>query len=140
MQQHIPWSKMTERQREYHRAARKQNYVRHHERNKTRMRNRARDRRLEIFDAAGIVPKCQRCGYDKCVAALDFHHRDPSTKLFAVRAGKHTMAERVAEAHKCDVLCANCHRETHASDENRVSKSKTVYNFPQKRPPSLFNE
>jgi len=24
--------------------------------------------------------KCQMCGYNKCPAALDFHHLDPSTK------------------------------------------------------------
>jgi len=26
--------------------------------------------------------KCQKCGYDKNLAAFDFHHRDPKTKKF----------------------------------------------------------
>ena len=57
--------------------------------------------------------KCSVCGYDKCIAALEFHHRDPQTKLFSL--GKDRMLKRweivLEEAQKCDLLCANCHRE-----------------------------
>lgn len=58
--------------------------------------------------------KCQRCGYDKCVAALDFHHRDPSEKEFQwVRLRRLRWDRVLAELDKCDLLCANCHREVH---------------------------
>ena len=28
--------------------------------------------------------KCQKCGYDKCEGALQFHHRDPKEKEFTL--------------------------------------------------------
>lgn len=31
-----------------------------------------------------LTGKCQKCGYDKCPDALEFHHRDPSKKKFKV--------------------------------------------------------
>lgn len=60
--------------------------------------------------------KCQRCEYDTCIEALEFHHRDPSTKEFGISSGGHTRSwERVQkELDKCDLLCANCHREVEA--------------------------
>lgn len=59
--------------------------------------------------------KCYICGYSKCLAALDFHHRDPTKKDFAI-AAKMTSFEQVrAELDKCDLLCANCHRELHST-------------------------
>ncbi len=57
--------------------------------------------------------KCERCGYNKCIWALDFHHIDPSTKLFSMSSGGFTIAiDRFREeAKKCELVCANCHRE-----------------------------
>lgn len=56
--------------------------------------------------------KCQKCGYSKCLAALEFHHRDPKKKSFAIsKFFKSDWALLVAEIVKCDLLCANCHRE-----------------------------
>lgn len=60
--------------------------------------------------------KCENCGYCKNIAALDFHHRDPSEKDFQVSAGSYLSWERlVPELDKCSLLCANCHREEHDS-------------------------
>ena len=28
--------------------------------------------------------KCEICGYDKCISALEFHHIDPDTKDFGI--------------------------------------------------------
>lgn len=63
--------------------------------------------------------KCQQCGYDKCVGALDFHHRDPSEKDFSIAALGNCRAWEVVkkELDKCDLLCANCHREVHHMQE-----------------------
>lgn len=60
--------------------------------------------------------KCSRCGYDRCIEALELHHRDSSKKDFGLLAHGLTRAwEKVkAEADKCDLLCANCHREIHS--------------------------
>lgn len=68
--------------------------------------------------------RCCRCGYDKCLAALHFHHRDPREKIrfrfsngklmnvcqLAANKGKDIAIE---ESKKCDLICANCHAEEH---------------------------
>lgn len=62
--------------------------------------------------------KCQRCGYDKCIEALTFHHRDPKSKKFEL-SGSHARqwALVLQELDKCDMLCANCHLELHAEQK-----------------------
>jgi hypothetical protein len=59
--------------------------------------------------------KCQKCGYSKCVAALQFHHRDPSKKNFGLshKGIPQSWEKTKKELDKCDVLCANCHFEIH---------------------------
>jgi hypothetical protein len=50
------------------------------------------------------------CGYDECVAALHFHHVDPSTKRFTIGRGMGVaMSALREEAAKCVLLCSNCH-------------------------------
>lgn len=65
--------------------------------------------------------KCIKCGYSKCLRALNFHHRDPKEKLFPLSM-KTTLAwaRLLEEAKKCDLLCANCHMELH--DEERGAR------------------
>ena len=58
---------------------------------------------------------CQLCGYCRCSEALTFHHRNPDEKDFNI-SGQYIRWERVkAELDKCDLLCHNCHTETHAA-------------------------
>jgi hypothetical protein len=59
--------------------------------------------------------KCSRCGYNKYPEVLEFHHKDPTQKLFGIgQRGLTRSWKRVqAEIEKCDLLCANCHRELH---------------------------
>lgn len=64
--------------------------------------------------------KCEKCGYDKCEGALQFHHTNPLEKDFTI---SHTnlsqdfgMTEFFAEVDKCKLLCANCHSEEHYQD------------------------
>lgn len=60
--------------------------------------------------------KCQICGYDRCIDALDIHHKDPKKKSFGISEDGVTRSwERVkAEIEHCILICANCHREVHA--------------------------
>lgn len=60
--------------------------------------------------------KCQRCGYDHCLEALEFHHLSDSDKKFGISNKGYTISwEKVREElDKCDLLCANCHRELHS--------------------------
>ena len=57
--------------------------------------------------------KCIRCGYNKCIAALEFHHRVPADKAFRIGGNTRSLETQRKEAEKCDLLCANCHREVH---------------------------
>lgn len=58
--------------------------------------------------------KCQICGYDKCLAALDFHHKNKNEKDFNVGLYRSYLLDNLKpELDKCDLLCANCHREIH---------------------------
>ena len=60
--------------------------------------------------------KCEICGYSRSSAALELHHLDAKKKLFGISGQGLTRAwYRVkAEADKCIMICANCHRELHA--------------------------
>lgn len=69
-------------------------------------------KRTLVEEAGG---KCVKCGYDRCYAALHFHHRDPGTKSFKVGSGNKSLARQRVEAAKCDLICANCHAEHHWS-------------------------
>ena len=68
--------------------------------------------------------KCTHCGFSH-IAALDFHHEDPSTKLGNVHRfiSNGQFAKAYEEIKKCIVLCANCHRIHH-------HKEKIVYTSP----------
>lgn len=60
--------------------------------------------------------KCKYCGYDENLAALEFHHRDPNGKLDNIDLRKMSNSSWewcVTEAEKCDLVCANCHRNIH---------------------------
>ena len=59
--------------------------------------------------------KCYICGYNKCNSALEFHHRDREKKDFGIaNSGWSKSFDKIKpELDKCDLLCANCHREVH---------------------------
>lgn len=60
--------------------------------------------------------RCEVCGYDRCVEALDFHHNDLSSKKFGISEKGYIQSWKkvVEELNKCILICANCHRELHA--------------------------
>lgn len=64
--------------------------------------------------------KCERCGYDKCIDALEFHHLNPNEKDFGLSCGDTRSFEKLkGEVDKCIMVCANCHREIHAEEREK---------------------
>jgi len=83
-------------------------------------RNFWRTRKIKCVEYKG--GKCLKCGYDKCLAALEFHHRKPKYKNKLLEGNrafsiKGKWNELKKELNKCDLLCANCHREVHAREK-----------------------
>jgi hypothetical protein len=82
--------------------------------------------RKELIQYAG--GKCSRCEYSKYSEVLEFHHKDPSKKHFEICGSNITKYNKTIlkkEVDKCDLLCANCHRETHV-------ELKEVFNYKPK--------
>jgi len=71
---------------------------------------RRRAKRRLVAEAGG---RCQLCGYGRCMAALEFHHLDPTEKSFglSMKGVARSFEELRREAAKCVLLCANCHAE-----------------------------
>jgi transposase-like protein len=72
--------------------------------------SRRRIKRQLVLEAGG---RCELCGYDRCLGALQFHHLDRTMKRFAISGEGVTraLAKAREEASKCVLLCANCHAE-----------------------------
>ena len=74
--------------------------------------------RRERFDKVSAYKAekgCAICG-DKRAWVLDLHHRDSDDKdrgISQMIAKNITWDKIQAEMDKCDVLCANCHRDYH---------------------------
>lgn len=78
---------------------------------------RKRRKKIRILSVEYKGGKCESCGYNRCIEALEFHHTDPMKKDFNISSKGYTRSwkRRVQEElDKCVMLCANCHRETHA--------------------------
>lgn len=78
-------------------------------------RVRRREQGQKSFAAwlsAQKVSPCTDCGESHPSCVMDFHHRDPSAKLFGIssRAWHKSEEKLQEEIDKCDLLCANCHR------------------------------
>jgi len=60
--------------------------------------------------------RCEICGYDQCIDALEFHHKNPTHKDFGISNKGYTRSRKKVqeELDKCVMICANCHRELHA--------------------------
>ncbi len=76
-------------------------------------RRRRKVKRILVEEAGG---SCCICGYDRCIAALEFHHIAPMDKRFSLshRGVARSIERARAEARKCVLLCSNCHAEVEA--------------------------
>ncbi len=77
------------------------------------VRKRRNTVKLKAIDYKGGC--CERCGYNKCVGALEFHHTDPKKKDFSIskKGYSQSWSKVQKELDKCRLVCANCHREIH---------------------------
>ena len=67
--------------------------------------------------------KCEICGYDKCIDALDFHHLNPNEKDFGISEYGILSFERLKkEVDKCILVCCRCHREIHSKQNEKSEK------------------
>lgn len=84
------------------------------------MRNSYNQKKNEI-QALKMNLKCAKCGYNKCGAALEFHHINPEEKDEAISrmlSDNYTLDSVKEEIKKCVVLCSNCHHEFHFLNNN----------------------
>lgn len=88
-----------------------------------RIAERRRELKLEAIQYKGGV--CARCGYDKCPAAMIFHHLVPGEKDFGISGGGNIRSfENIKpELDKCELLCGNCHAEIHY-EEDKIEREK----------------
>lgn len=74
--------------------------------------DRYRKYKKELVEYKG--GKCELCGYNKCYASLDFHHKNPEEKDPDWRKMRSWTPSRVKkEIDKCQLICKNCHSEIH---------------------------
>jgi len=72
----------------------------------------ARNNKIKAVEYKG--GKCQMCGFNSHVAALDFHHLNPEEKEFRIsKKIDSPWKTLVQELDKCILLCSNCHRKIH---------------------------
>lgn len=63
--------------------------------------------------------KCVKCGYNRCINALELHHKIPKEKSFNFNDGYSRSWEVFEkEVLKCILLCSNCHAEEHSNEFN----------------------
>jgi hypothetical protein len=88
----------------------------HYKNNKSSYKEAALKWRKWLIDLKSSLA-CEKCGYNKSPAALDFHHVNPKEKSFSINhvgcngKSKENIEEEIK---KCVVWCSNCHREYHS--------------------------
>jgi len=112
---------------ETYKAKHKEYSLTHYMRNTEKVKARNKELRAAMKEKwkefkAGLC--CTTCGF-KHAAVIDFHHKDPETKVASVNKlvsdGRYKAA--FEEVKKCVALCANCHR-IHHYDERLAKKRK----------------
>jgi len=79
---------------------------------KRRFGEKEREERASIKESFGN--RCLVCGYDRCLAALHFHHkhgRQGMWKKLFKKKGSVQLRELKAHPERFVLLCANCHIE-----------------------------
>ena len=77
-----------------------------------------RKRKKILVDLLG--GSCIICGYNKCLEALQFHHREESHKTISISKNLSGSFKNLKkEIQKCILVCANCHAEIESLKRKR---------------------
>jgi hypothetical protein len=100
-----------------HKEYSRKHYLKTQEATKRRTKEVKEEQKAEWYKFKATL-KCTTCGFSH-VAALDFHHEDPTTKTGNVHrfVSNGQFAKAYEEIKKCIVLCANCHRIYHHEEK-----------------------
>jgi len=80
---------------------------------------RLKRKKIKILAVIYKGGKCEKCGYNKCVEALSFHHDNPEEKEFTISYYSNASWSKIKkEIDKCTLLCVNCHSAIHANQQN----------------------
>jgi len=78
-------------------------------------------KKKQVIDQMG--GQCIICGYNECIASLEFHHLDRSTKEAGISdLIKKPLEIIMEEANKCVLVCRNCHGEIEYKHPSTLSK------------------
>ena len=93
------------------RAARRK----HYENNKEQYLERNKNKKIEMRNYLNKIKNvpCMDCGIQYPPYVMDLDHRDPEQKIDNVGRfiSSGSWDKLIQEIEKCDVVCANCHRE-----------------------------
>lgn len=92
-----------------------------------RQKERGLKRKIELINYLG--GRCEKCGYNKNIAALQFHHKNPEEKEMKLdirMISSKSMETLYKEVDKCMLLCANCHAEIHNENLELVQVFRRV--------------
>lgn len=88
---------------------------------KKQLRERERKQRSELVKQFG--GKCKICGYDRCEACLEFHHKNRKDKD---EGSKGALLKKIRKyPKKFDLLCNRCHREVEIGLLKEAKNGKT---------------
>jgi predicted transcriptional regulator len=73
-----------------------------------------REKKKQLVEYKG--GKCEICGYNKCIAALEFHHVDKLKKDFTISSNSQSFEKLKKEVDKYLLVCSNCHKEIHYNE------------------------
>ena len=77
-------------------------------------------KKIEQINQYKQTLSCKKCGESRFYL-LDFHHKDPNLKDYTISDNLRANFETIQqEIDKCDVLCANCHREWHYLSSHNI--------------------
>lgn len=84
---------------------------------------------IDWYKELKISIGCQKCGYNKCPQALEFHHMRHMKRFNISWAIQNldNIGTIIKEMKKCVLVCANCHRELHNLKDNKFSKKHNNY-------------
>jgi hypothetical protein len=101
---------------------------------------RALKRKMYLIELRGS--KCEICGYNRNLSVLEFHHIEKDSKesqLDQRKLSNSNMDFIMKEFEKCQVLCANCHRETHFPDLELDKVRQKISDFDHEKSQKWIN-